>query len=121
MSVDNFLPYLQGALKAKVLTKTAMATLTNDEVMRNFRIRGSHASAAIALTFPAASAANDGAILIVENTNAAVVTAVVTEGFGNGGNDTLTLAEGEAALVYSAETDTVGTFAWYGIHNEPAA
>ena len=114
MSVHNFLANLQGALKRFTLTKTATATLTNEEVINNLVIYGNHASAAIAFTLPAAGAANDGCINFIVNQAAAVVTVVVTAGFG-AGNDTLTLAAGEMALIFSN-----GSY-WYELHNEPAA
>ena len=114
MSKANLLIEQQWLVAHSRLEKTETADLTNAEVMGFRYIDAEHASAAIALTLPAAGGGNKGAIVTITNYAAAVVTVVVAAGFG-GGHDTLTLAQGEAAEVHSD-----GAY-WYALHNETAA
>lgn len=109
MSQHNLLFEQQEVRRRNRITKTATATLTAREVLDNSVILGDHASAAIALTLPTASAGIDGARVTIVNAGVAAVTVVgnavlsgtATAGFGGvgSGGDTLTLAQGQEAHV----------------------
>ena len=125
MSQHNLLFELQEVGRRKILTKTATATLTAKEVMENAVINGNHASAAIALTLPAAGSGVNGAICRIVNGGIAAVTVVAgnallsgtaTAGFGGvgSGGDTLTLAQGQFAIVECIEMAD-GDYGWF--HN----
>jgi hypothetical protein len=103
MSIESFRRTQREIVATSRLAKTATASLTNAEVRNYAYIDGNHASVAIALTVPAASAANKGAIVTVVNKGAAAVTVVCAAGFGGGGagTDTVTLSQGKCATVHS--------------------
>ena len=98
-----------------VLTLTATATLTQIQLDAYKIIRAVHATVAIALTLPAASAANEGQVRHVCCGGAAAVTVVCTAGFGTvgAGGDTVTGAQGEMITIASDgtawHTDTLAT------------
>ena len=98
MSQQNILAELQSMASYSRLTKAAAATLTSKEVMA---YRYVDVTAAVAITLPAASDGNKGAIVTIAAAEA--VTVVVTAGFGGAGSgkDTLTLENGEAVTVHS--------------------
>lgn len=87
------------ARAASTLTKAATASLTVKECLGNDLVLGNHATVAIALTLPPASAALKGVRLSIAQLGAAAVTVFVLAGFAGGGAsyDTITLALGNAA------------------------
>ena len=113
MSIATILYKLAGA-SLPVVAKTVTATLTAAE-MKGGAINAVHASTPVALTLPAANTCA-GYMQTIYDGGAQAVTVIATGGFGGvgAGGDTLTLAQGEAALVWSD-----GTY-WYALHNEPA-
>ena len=115
MPAHNILSQLQSLVAYSRLEKAATATLTNKELMGHRYIDANHASAAIALTLPTAGNGNKGAIVTFTNYAAAVLTVVDAAGFGGGGNDTVTLAQGECCEIHSDGAK------WFELHNEPAA
>jgi len=112
MSIASILWKL-GQSRLTVVEKTVTATLTADE-MKAGAIKASHATVAIALTLPAAGTCAGYAQVIYDG-NAAALTVIAPNAFGGATNDTLTLARGEFAIVWSDGSE------WYEVHNEPAA
>ena len=94
MSRHNFLSEYQSMVASSRLTKTATATLTDAEVMAWRYIDANHASVAIVLTFPTASAGNKGACPVIVNKGAAATTFVLS-------GKTVTLAQYQSCAVNS--------------------
>jgi len=115
MSIANIL-FKMAEASLPVQAKTVTATLTADE-MKAGAINAVHAATPVALTLPAANTCA-GVMQMIYDGGAAAATVIAAAGFGGtgagGAADTLTLAQGEAVLVWSD-----GSY-WYALHNEPA-
>ena len=112
MSTRNWNHQRKNSIKYTV--KTASATLTKAELDHGF-IVGNHGTVAIALALPSATSLYKGVECRIANKGAANVTVVVaTTGFGGGagGADTVTLTQGDMAIISSD-----GAY-WYSV---PAA
>ena len=116
MSAHNFLHEFGKALASNPLRPTAAATLTAADIAGGRHVEVNDGTG-FTLTMPTPGAGFVNTVVVFSNTGAGALVITDADGFGTGGSTSITVAQGQKAIVHYSELGAC----WTVLHHTAAA